>query len=63
MKDKSFFIYFMNKTGGLYNPQIAIKMIEALKEWLPDEEESRGPTDAYADGWNSYRKQITEKLK
>ena len=53
----------MKKTGGRHDPRHLAKMIELLKEWLPDEEESRGPIDTYANGWNSYRNQIMGNLK
>ena len=32
----TFFLYFLKKTGGRHDPALLVKMIEALKEWLPD---------------------------
>jgi hypothetical protein len=31
----SFFIYFLNETGGRYDPAFVTLVIEKLKEWLP----------------------------
>lgn len=53
----------MHKFGGKRDPRLVTEMIEALKDWLPEEEEMRGITDAYANGWNAYRKQILKNLK
>lgn len=36
MTDTSFFDYFYKKTGGLHDPLLVNKVIEGLKEWLPD---------------------------
>ena len=61
LNKNSFFFYFMNKTGGRHDPVLLTKMIEALKEWLPNEHyyivEERDL------GWNDAIKTIKRKLK
>ena len=58
---KSFFIHYLNKTGGRNDPRFVIEMIELLKEWLPDEH------DVIVEdrdlGWNDALKTIKEKLR
>lgn len=35
----SFFYYFYQETGGLYDPRMFNIIIEKLKEWLPESTE------------------------
>lgn len=65
MNKNSFFVYYLNKTGGRYDPRIVIEMIEALKEWLP--QEGTTCTGDYAPdfyfGQSEYRHFLMENLK
>jgi hypothetical protein len=66
LNKNSFFFYFMKKTGGLYDPLHLIKVIEALKEWLPDGvgfPETGYSMDAYELGQREYKEFIMENLK
>ena len=57
----TFFLYFLKKTGGLHEPALLTKMIEALKEWLPDEHNMI--VEERDLGWNDAIKNIKGKLK
>ena len=62
----SFFFYFMKKTGGLHDPALLTKTIEALKEWLPYSvgcPDSGYPPDSYELGQREYKDFLMEKLK
>ena len=58
---KSFFIHYLNKTGGRNDPRFVIEMIELLKEWLPDEHDVI--VEERDLGWNDALKTIKEKLR
>ena len=61
LNKNSFFFYFMKKTGGLHDPALLVKMIEALKEWLPDEHNMI--VEERDLGWNDAIKNIKGNLK
>ena len=58
---KSFFVYYLKKTGGRNDPRFVIEMIELLKEWLPDELIYDG--EEYQLGWNDALKTIKGTLR
>jgi hypothetical protein len=60
---KSFFVYYLNKTGGLHDPRYLIEMIELLKEWLSDEIEYEYGNGDYDKGWNDALCTIKGKLR
>ena len=57
----TFFLYFLKKTGGRHDPALLTKMIEALKEWLPDEHNMI--VEERDLGWNDAIKNIKGNLK
>lgn len=62
----TFFLYFLKKTGGLHDPALLVKMIEALKEWLPDNAgfpETGYAMDAYEYGQSEYKDFLVRNLK
>lgn len=62
----SFFYYFIKETRGLHDPALLTKIIEALKEWLPDDvgcPESGYSVDAYEYGQREYKDYIMRNLK
>ena len=62
----TFFLYFLQKTGGLHDPALLVKMIEALKEWLPDDAgfpDTGYSMDAYELGQREYKGFIMRNLK
>jgi hypothetical protein len=62
----SFFIYFLNETGGRYDPAFVTLMIEKLKEWLPEsteDEDSWTYTPEYYIGQGDYKQFLIEQLK
>jgi len=69
LNKNSFFFYFYKKTGGLHDPALLTKMIEILKEWLPenspdllgDDMEENYPL--YALGQRDYKDFIMKNLK
>lgn len=61
LNKKSFFFYVLKQGGGKIDPRNIEFMIEALKEWLPDEHYSDG--EDYDLGWNDAIKNIKENLK
>jgi len=62
LNKNSFFFYVLKEGGGKIDPRNIEFMIEALKEWLPDEIyiEFSG---AYERGWNDALRTIKEKLR
>ena len=66
LNKKSFFIHYLNKTGGRNDPRFVIEMIELLKEWLPDDAgfpETGYSMDAYELGQREYKDFLMENLK
>ena len=68
LNKNSFFFYFMNKTGGRHDPALLTKMIEALKEWLPENSPDMGDNmkenyPLYSLGQREYKDFIMENLK
>lgn len=66
LNKNSFFFYFMNKTGGLHDPLHLIRVIELLKEWLPDDAgfpETGYSMDAYELGQREYKEFIMRNLE
>ena len=62
----SFFYYFYEETGGLHDPKLLIKVIEKLKEWLPESTEDDGSwtyTPDYYNGQGDYKQFLMDKLK
>jgi hypothetical protein len=64
--EQSFFVYYLNRTGGLHDPRYVIDVIEKLKEWLPGE---KGFDHVYNDedlsfnnGWAEYRAKVLRGL-
>ena len=56
----------MNKTGGLHDPLHLIRVIELLKEWLPDDAgfpETGYSMDAYELGQREYKEFIMRNLE
>ena len=61
---KSFFWYYLNKTGGLHDPRIIIETIELLKEWLPDYTiDNPDYSDEYYIGQEHYKQLLMDNLK
>ena len=58
---KSFFVYYLKKTGGRNDPRFVIEMIELLKEWLPDEHDVI--VEERDLGWNDALKTIKGTLR
>lgn len=68
LNKNSFFIYFMNKTGGLHDPAYLTRVINLLKEWLPENSPDMGDNmkenyPLYALGQSEYKQFIMENLK
>jgi hypothetical protein len=62
----SFLYYFIKETRGRHDPALLTKMIEALKEWLPDEvgyPETGYDYDAYKYGQGEYKDYLMRNLK
>lgn len=62
----SLFFYFLKKSGGKFDPRIIDFMIEAIKEWLPDDvgyPESGYSLDAYMLGQSEYKDFLMRNLK
>ena len=62
----SFFMYFLNETGGRYDPALLTLMIEKLKEWLPEsteDEDSWTYTPDYYNGQDDYKQFLIDNLK
>ena len=60
----SFFIYFLNETGGLYDPAFVTLMIEKLKEWLPDDtNDNPDYSNEYYIGQEHYKQFLMDNLK
>lgn len=62
----SFFYYFIKETSGRHDPALLTKMIEVLKEWLPDEvgyPETGYDYDAYQYGQREYKDYLMRNLK
>ena len=62
----SFFYYFYQETGGLHDPALLVKMIEKLKEWLPEsteDDDSWTYTPDYYNGQGDYKQFLMDKLK
>ena len=62
----SFFYYFYQETGGLYDPRMFNIIIEKLKEWLPEsteDDDSWTYTPDYYNGQGDYKQFLMEKLK
>ena len=62
----SFFIHFLNETGGRYDPAFVTLMIEKLKEWLPEsteDEDSWTYTPDYYNGQGDYKQFLIDNLK
>lgn len=61
---KSFFWYYLNKTGGLHDPRFVIEMIKLLKEWLPDYTvDNPDYDDEYYIGQEHYKQFLMDNLK
>ena len=66
IKKDTFFIYFLNETGGRYDPAFVTLMIEKLKEWLPEsteDEDSWSYTPEYYIGQGDYKQFLIDNLK
>lgn len=68
LNKNSFFVYCYNKTGGYYDPRIITKIIELLKQWLPENSSDMGDnlkenSCMYALGQREYRQFIIDNLK
>ena len=61
LNKNSFFFYVLKQSGGKIDPRNIEFMIEALKEWLPDEHYSDG--EDYDLGFNDCLNKIKGKLK
>ena len=62
----SFFYYFYQETGGLYDPRMFNIIIEKLKEWLPEsteDDDSWTYTPDYYNGQGDYKQFLMDKLK
>ncbi len=62
----TFFLYFIKKTGGRHEPALLVKMIEALKEWLPEsteDDDSWAYTPDYYNGQGDYKQFLVRNLK
>jgi hypothetical protein len=62
----SFLYYFIKETGGRHDPALLTKMIEALKEWLPEsteDDDSWVYTPDYYNGQGDYKQFLMENLK
>lgn len=64
----TFFLYFLKKTGGRHDPALLVKMIEALKEWLPENSPDMGDNmkekyDLYSLGQREYKDFLMNNLK
>ena len=60
---KSFFWYYLNKTGGLHDPRFVIEMIKLLKEWLPDDtNDNPDYSDEYYIGQEHYKQFLMNNL-
>ncbi len=61
----SFFYYFYQETGGLHDPALLVKMIEKLKEWLPEEATTSAGdyTPDFYFGQSEYKHFLMENLK
>jgi len=61
---KSFFWYYLNKTGGRNDPLFVIEMIKLLKEWLPDYTiDNPDFSDEYYIGQEQYKQFLMDNLK
>jgi hypothetical protein len=67
INNNSFFIYFLNETGGLYDPAFVTLVIEKLKEWLPetseDEDSWKEYNSNYYNGQGDYKQFLIDNLK
>jgi hypothetical protein len=64
--NNSFFFYVLKRGGGKIDPRNIEFMIEALKEWLPDDvgfPETGYSMDAYELGQREYKEFIMRNLK
>ena len=61
LNKKSFFFYVLKQGGGKIDPRNIEFMIEALKEWLPDEHNMI--VEERDLGWNDAIKNIKGNLK
>ena len=60
----SFFIYFLNETGGLHDPRFVTLVIEALKKWLPDyTNDNPDYSNEYYIGQEHYKQFLMDNLK
>ena len=63
----SFVFYYMKKSGGLQDPNLLKKIMEAFEEWMPEEKKYEPSSDCmgsdWREGWNSYRERLLENLK
>lgn len=61
----TFFYYFLQETGGLYDPRQLNLMIEKLKEWLPEEATTSAGdyTPDFYFGQSKYKHFLIDKLK
>ena len=64
---RSFFIHFMNATGGLHDPLLVRKVIEELKNWMPDYQTVENTSTRHTSvtemrGWNNYRDYLLDNL-
>jgi hypothetical protein len=57
----TFFYYFLQETGGLYDPRQLNLMIEKLKEWISLH--SCVFNDRYAEGYKDALNHLKENLK
>lgn len=65
LNKNSFFFYLLKKGGGKIDPRNIDFMIEALKEWLPENSPDidKDDMDAYELGQREYKDFIMENLK
>ena len=66
LNKNSFFFYVLKQGGGKIDPRNIEFMIEALKEWLPDDvgfPETGYAMDAYEYGQREYKGFIMRNLK
>ena len=68
LNKNSFFFYVLKRGGGKIDPRNIEFMIEALKEWLPENSPDMGDNmkekyDLYSLGQREYKEFIMENLK